>query len=129
MDQPNNNTLKKILVVEDEVYLRQLYVKILTDAGYSVDQATDGEEALAAISKGGYDLILLDIILPKIDGLKILERINASPPEIPNKAIVILSNLSQDSVVARGLEMGVRGYIVKSDYTPEQLLKEVQTYL
>ena len=116
--------------MEDEIYLRDLYVKILKNEGYKVDSAADGEEGYALLRVGGYDLVLLDIILPKIDGLKILDNLNTStPPKSPNKAIVLLSNVSQDSVVAKGLGLGVRGYMVKSDYTPEQLLKEVETFL
>lgn len=125
---PEHKSKKKILVVEDEVYLRDLYVKILKDAGYEVDQASDGEEGYNSIIRGIYDLVLLDIILPKIDGLKILEKLNTSPVKIKT-AIVLLSNLSQDSVVAKGLSLGVRGYLVKNDYTPDELLKEIKNYL
>ena len=73
-DQKIQST-KKILVVEDEEYIRDLYVQILQKEGYLVDSASDGEEAFMKMSKKEYDLILLDIILPKIDGLQVLEKL------------------------------------------------------
>ena len=84
--------------------------------------------ALKQISEREYDLILLDIILPKMDGLQILENLKKNG-KLPQGKVVLLTNLGQDLVVAKALEFNVRGYIVKSDYTPEQLLREVKGYL
>src|SRR3990167_5866710 len=85
---------KRILVVEDERYLRELYVEILKEEGYEVDWAADGEEGYQAMYNGGYDLVLLDIILPKMDGLKILKKLkHETPPQKPNGVIIVLSNL------------------------------------
>ena len=83
----------KILVVEDDQALRDLYVIILQDAGFAVDQAADGEEAYELLKKGGYDLVLLDIVLPKLDGIHLMENLHQSTPSLPNKKIVILYNL------------------------------------
>ncbi len=121
---------KRVLVVEDEKYLRELYVEILQEEGYDVHQAADGEEGYTAMQGGGYDLVLLDIMLPKMDGLKILEKLkNETPPKMPNRTIVILSNLGQDSIIAEGVALGAGGYMIKSDYTPDQILAEVKNYL
>lgn len=120
----------RILVVEDEKYLRELYVEILQAEGYVVDSAEEGEAGYNKLVEGGYDLVLLDIILPKMDGLKILQKLkNDTPPKAANKIIIILSNLGQDTFIADGISLGARGYMIKSDYTPDQIIKEVKQYL
>ena len=130
MDTQKQQNTKKILVVEDEKYLRELYVEILQEQGYEIHQATDGQEAYTAMLNGGYDLVLLDIMLPKMDGLKILEKLkNETPPQKPNNVIVILSNLGQDSVIAQCLALGARGTMIKSDYTPNQIVETIKRYL
>ena len=126
-DQKIQST-KKILVVEDEEYIRDLYVQILRKEGYLVDSASDGEEAYMKMSKKEYDLILLDIILPKIDGLQVLEKLKKESKTI-SAPVVLLTNLSQEVVVAKAVDYGVRGYMVKSDLTPSDILTEVRGYL
>jgi DNA-binding response OmpR family regulator len=127
----NNPKDKKILLVEDETDLRELYKMLLEDEGYRVDVAVDGREGNELVDKGGYDLVLLDIMLPFIDGLEILDRLNKSqsPTKQSPKTIVLLTNLAQDQTVAKALEFGVRGYMIKSDYNPEQLLEAVSDFL
>lgn len=124
------NTDKKILLVEDETELRELYQILLSGEGYQVDAVADGKAGLEAMQRGGYDLVLLDIMLPFIDGLDVLER-NAqsnNPHKQPNDSVVLLTNLAQDQTIAKGLEYGVRGYMIKSDYNPEQLLEAVREF-
>lgn len=128
MDNTSSQTAKRILIAEDEKELLDLYVTLLQQEGYDVDHATDGEMALKKISDKAYDLILLDIIMPKMDGLQVLDNLKKNG-KIPQGKVVLLTNLGQDLVVAKALEFNVRGYIVKSDYTPEQLLKEVKGYV
>lgn len=128
MDQPTQQP-KKLLVIEDEDYLRDLYVEILKHEGYMVDQASDGEEGFEFLKKGGYDLVLLDIMLPKLDGFQILEKLQLDPPSTPNNVILILTNLGKEVNVARGITLGVRGYLTKTDNTPDQVVQEVKTYL
>src|SRR4051812_36891440 len=117
-----DNSTKKILVVEDEQYLRDLYVEILKTEGYQVDQASDGEEGFTAMHKGGYDLIMLDIMLPKMDGFQILEKLQTDKPLLPNNCVIVLTNLSKDANIARGISLGARGYMIKADYTPDQII-------
>ena len=112
---------KKILVIEDDTYLRELYLDILKAEGFTIDTAKDGEEGFTKMHTGGYDLVLLDIMLPKMDGITMLQKIVATPPITPNHAVVILSNLGQDSAIAQATALGVRGYIIKSDHTPDQV--------
>lgn len=130
MDQNKSPVKKRILVVEDEEVLRKLYAQILREAGYEVVEAEDGEKGYDSMLEGGFDLVLLDIMLPKMTGLQILEKLKKGPPpKKPNHNIVILTSIGQDETIAKGLAYGVRGYMIKSDYTPDQILKEVNTYL
>jgi len=120
---------KKILVVEDELFLRDLYIQILKDAGYEVDSAADGDEGLQKMSNGGYDLVLLDIVLPKRDGIQILKELSKNPPKTPNHAVVVMSNIDKEATIAEGVALGIQGHIIKSDYTPDQLLAEIKRIL
>ncbi len=120
---------QRILVVEDDQFLRELYDELLREEGYEVDLAPDGEEGLNKMLKGGYDLVLLDIMLPKIDGLEILNRIKGHPPQTPNGSIVLLTNLGQDSIIKEGFNLGASGYLIKSAMNPDQVLSEVKVFL
>lgn len=129
MTQQQAAVTKRILVVEDEDTLRELYVQILTDEGYAVDYARDGEDGYEKMYKDGYDLVLLDVMLPKMDGLTLLEKIKNSKSKTHNRKVVLMTNLGQDNLIARALSLGVQGYFVKSDYTPDQLLNEIRGIL
>ena len=120
---------QRILVVEDDQFLRELYNELLRDEGYDVDLAPDGEEGLAKILKGGYDLVLLDIMLPKIDGLEVLRRVKKQTTQTPNGAVVLLTNLGQDSIIKEGFNLGASGYLIKSAMSPDQVLAEVKVFL
>ena len=120
---------KRILVVEDELYLRDLYLEILKEEGFEVDSACDGEEAYEKMKAGGYDLVLLDIMLPKMDGLEVLRKLKENKLQNLNKAILLLTNLGQETIISEGVSLGVRGYLIKSDYTPDNLVKEIKEAL
>ena len=119
---------ERILVVEDDLFLRELYADILQGEGYNVETAIDGEEALAKIKVGGYDLILLDIIMPKIDGLEVMRRVKKEPPQSPNKSVLFLTNLDKDEEIKAALQLG-DGYLIKSQINPGSLVEEVKNYL
>lgn len=121
--------MAKILIAEDDEFLRQLYSDVLVGEGYDVATAIDGEEALGRIQEGGWDLILLDIIMPKLSGLDVMKQAKNSPqPQIPNKSIVFLTNLDKGEEIKEALLLG-NGYLIKSQITPGDLVKEVQLYL
>lgn len=122
------NKSKTILVVEDEEYLRDLYEQILKQEEYTVEVAVNGEEAYQKMSQKDYDLVILDVILPKMDGLQVVDKLKKEGHAV-DKNVVLLSNLGQELVVAKAIDLGVRGYMVKSDYTPEELVKEVNGYV
>jgi len=120
---------KKILIVEDDQFLREFYQELLTGEGYLIDIAADGEVALQKIWENEYDLILLDIMLPKKDGLEILKELKNHPPKSDKVKIVALTNLGQDSVIKQCFELGVQGYLIKSALNPDQVLQEISSHL
>lgn len=122
--------VKKLLIVEDDQYIRDLYVETLEDEGFYVENAADGEEGYKKMFHGGYDLVLLDLMLPKMHGLTILEKLkNETPAMQPNKMVVVLSNIGQEATIAKAIALGARGYMVKTDYTPSQVITKVKEYL
>jgi DNA-binding response OmpR family regulator len=129
MDEQEKNKLMRILIVEDDQFLREFYQELLTAEGFQVDSAADGDMASAKIIEGGYNLVLLDIMLPKKDGLHILQDAKANPPKKPNGSIVMLTNLGQDAIIKTCFELGAAGYMVKSAMNPDQVLTEIHNYL
>ena len=123
------NTQKKILIIEDDQFLREFYQELLQTEGYLVDSAADGEVGLMKLQQGGFNLILLDIMLPKKDGLQILRDLKVSPPKAQNGGIVVLTNLGQDAVIKECFQLGASGYMVKSALNPDQVLTEINNYL
>lgn len=120
---------KKILIVEDDQFLREFYQELLQSTGYLVDVAGDGEVGLQKAQQGGFSLILLDIMMPKKDGVSVLRELKASPPQNPNGSIVCLTNLGNDSVIKQCFELGAAGYLIKSALNPDQVLTEVNSFL
>ncbi len=118
----------KVLVVEDDLFLRELYSDILSAEGYKVESAQDGEVALEKMKIGGYDLVLLDIIMPKMDGLSVMRQLQNTPSQAPNKCIIFLTNLDKDEEIKTALQLG-QGYLIKSQITPGGLVDEVKKYL
>jgi DNA-binding response OmpR family regulator len=110
----------KILFVEDEKVLRDTLEEALIDNKFEVQTAINGEEALKFIEKNEYDLVLLDIILPKENGFEVLKKINKTIP------VILLTNLSGPSNVQRALDLGARNYLVKSEYRLEEIVERVK---
>src|SRR2546423_11111857 len=109
--------MAKILVVEDDLFIRDLYRETLKTEGYEVDTAVDGDDALVKIKQGTYDLILLDIIMPKMDGLNLMRKIKSDPTIPKHGSVVFLSNLDDSDEIKQALELG-NGYLIKSQLTP-----------
>lgn len=123
------NSDKKILIVEDDQFLRDFYQELLVAEGYAVDVAADGEVGLAKIRQGGWNLILLDIMLPKKDGLHILQDLKVQPALRANGPIVVLTNLGNDTVINQAFNLGASGYLIKSAMNPDQVLMEIHSFL
>ena len=119
---------KKILIVDDEILVIDVLTKKLKKEGFLVDSAFDGVEALLKVDKLKPDLILLDIIMPKLDGISVLKKLKASD-ETKDIAIIILTNLYDDQKIAEALEAGNTDYLIKVDYTVNEIVRKVKEKL
>lgn len=115
----------KILVVEDDKFLRELITQKLAREGYDVKEAVDGEEGVVKVKEEKPDVILLDLILPGIDGFEVLAKIKEDP-EVENIPVVILSNLGQRDDVERGLKLGAVDFLIKAHFTPGEIIEKVE---
>jgi DNA-binding response OmpR family regulator len=116
---------KTILIIEDDKFLRRLMGQKLVQENYNVSEATDGEEGLKKVKEEKPDLILLDLILPGIDGFEVLSRIK-SDPAISSIPIIILSNLDQKE---KGLKLGAVDYLIKAHFTPGEIVEKIKKIL
>lgn len=112
---------ENILVIEDDSFLRKLLSKKLESSGFNVHEAIDGKAGLDAAEASKPDLILLDLLLPGIDGFEVLSQLKANPAtaQIP---VIILSNLGQKEDVDKGMKLGAVDYMVKAQFTPEEIV-------
>jgi CheY-like chemotaxis protein len=113
----------KILVVEDEPENRLLIGMILTTEGYQVIPAVDGADALARLASEPPDLILLDLMMPQMNGFEVLERLRADPTTAP-VPVIVLTALAQERDIARAVSSGAQGYVIKP-FEPDELLKRI----
>lgn len=118
----------RILLVEDEEFIRDLYTGELTKNGLQVDSVGTGKEALEKLAQNKYDLLLLDIMLPDTNGLEILKQVKQNPATKALKTI-LLTNLGQDVIIKQGFELGADKYLIKMAYNPDQIVSEVKSFL
>lgn len=123
-----NPAQKKILLVEDEDFIRELYVRQLTKAGFTVKSAPDGQTGLNMLKAEQFDLLLLDIMLPGMNGLQLLREFKTTYPNSP-MITILLTNLGQEAVIKEGFELGAQAYLIKASYTPDQVVTEVKNAL
>lgn len=116
-------TAKRILIIEDEPFISELYLRALIAGGYDAQVITDGAEALKAAQTNAFDIILLDIMLPSMMGTEILKtlRDKQATPEFKAK-VIITTNLELDEAGRAAIEAQADGYIVKADITPKELV-------
>ncbi|OGZ17624.1 MAG: hypothetical protein A2Z78_00520 [Candidatus Nealsonbacteria bacterium RBG_13_36_15] len=117
-----------ILIVEDDKFLRELIVQKLIKENYEVSEAIDGEQGIKKIKEEKPDLILLDLILPGIDGFEVLSRMKEDP-ELSSIPVIILSNLGQKEDVERGLKLGAIDYLIKAHFTPGEIIEKIKKAL
>lgn len=113
---------KKVLCIEDERFIGDLYKRSLEKAGYAVDIIPDGQKGLEAILTDSYDVILLDIMIPQVLGIDVLHQVRTAEPDLRAK-IIITTNLEQDDESRAEIEHEADGYIIKAEITPHQLVE------
>ena len=117
-----------VLVVEDDKFLRELISQKLVKEGYNISQAVDGEEGLKKIKEEKPDLVLLDLILPGIDGFEVLVRAKEEQ-EVAKIPVIILSNLGQKEDIEKGIKLGAFDYLVKAHFTPGEIIEKIKRIL
>jgi len=124
-NNPRIKDMKKILFVEDETALQKTFGDILKEEGYEIFTALDGEMGLRMAKEKKPDLILLDLILPKMDGFELLGNLKADPDtkDIP---VIILTNLERVEDIEKALELGATTYLVKANYTLKEVVDKVK---
>lgn len=119
---------KKILLIEDDKMLADMYVTKFEKEGLHVGRAHDGAEGLEIIKQEKPDLVLLDIIMPKLDGFAVLKAIKADP-ELKKIHVLLLTNLGQSEDVTKGNELGADDYFIKANHTPAEIVEKVKYML
>ncbi len=120
--------MKSILLVEDDPFLVDIYVTRLKEEEYEIRVAENGEKALKELKKKKPDLLLLDIVLPKMDGWQLLEKMTEDN-KLKKVKVVILSNLGEKDEIKKGFDLGIVEYLVKANYTPTEVVEEVKKIL
>ena len=119
----SDSTAKKVLIVEDDEFLRSLTVKRLEKENYQIIIAADGEQALKMIDSDTPDLILLDLLLPGVDGFEVLEKMKKSIP------VVVFSNLGQREDIEKAKKLGADDFLIKANFTLDDVVAKVGQYL
>ena len=127
MDEPTTTQIpvapgRKLLCIEDEHFISELYARALTKAGYDVKVIIDGIEGLTEAKTGRYDILLLDLMVPNLDGTHILRELRSAKPPIKTK-IIITTNLEEDAQHRHEIEAQADGYLIKAEITPRQLVE------
>jgi DNA-binding response OmpR family regulator len=120
--------MRKILVIEDDSFLQGLEAGKLGKEGYQVITASSGEEAMKKINEAGIDVILLDLILPDFDGFEVLIKIRAIEV-LKNIPVIVFSNLSEEKAIQKSKELGATDFMVKSNFTLDELIKRINDSL
>ncbi|OGY24908.1 MAG: hypothetical protein A2Y57_01175 [Candidatus Woykebacteria bacterium RBG_13_40_7b] len=120
--------MNKILIIEDDEFVRDLYKNIFQKRGYEVEATRTGEEGFMKAAGNSFDMILLDISLPKASGIEILEKLKTEG-KTKKISVFMLTNQSQEEVVKEAFAKGAEGYIVKARMLPEQVVSEVENFL
>jgi DNA-binding response OmpR family regulator len=119
---------RKILLIEDDVFVSDIYTRELKKGGYEIEVAADGLEGVEKTKENKYDLILLDIMLPKKTGIDVLKEIRAPNSPAKDTPVYLLTNLGQGSIIKQAIEIGSQGYLLKARVLPSQVLQAVNDF-
>lgn len=124
----NKDNKQTIMIVEDDSFVMDIYKTKLSQEGFTVVEAENGAEALKKLKNVKPDLMLLDIIMPYMDGLEVLKRVKKNE-DTKNIPVILLTNLSQKEEVDKGIELGAKDYLIKSHFTPSEVLEKIKICL
>ncbi|MBP7927744.1 response regulator [Patescibacteria group bacterium] len=119
--------MKKILLIEDEASIRSLYAQVLREQGFEVAEAAEGSQGRELIFNGPWDLLLLDIMLPQVDGVELLRQIKMNEG-LKNKPVLIISNLEEETVQRECRSLGISEFLIKSSLLPQDIINFVKKY-
>ncbi len=128
MDTPQDGSHKKILIVEDDTFLMSLLARKLSSKGYKLSIAKDGAQALEVVKTDKPDTILLDILMPNVNGFEVLEQLKASP-DTKNIQVIMLSNLGQQTDIDKALKLGASQFLVKANTSPDEIVTKIEGIL
>lgn len=117
--------MSKILLIEDYPVIQEMYAQVLKDNGFTVDVAADGNEALEKVKKAHYDVVLLDLLLPEVNGIDFLERFT----DRGKTQVIVLSDFDYHATVEKAKSLGVEHYWTKAENTPHVLAKKLEEIL
>src|SRR5215469_11233110 len=120
--------MTKILLAEDDLFLRDIYTEILQNENFEIAIAKDGKEALEKIKEGGWDLVLLDVIMPQMSGIEVLKSIKDIPPSNLAHHIIFMTNIDEAKNLEEISDL-TEGYILKSFVTPDQFVAKIKEIL
>lgn len=121
--------MKTILIVEDDFHIQDIYrMAFLKTGNYSVETASDGQEALVKLRAHVYDLILLDIMLPKVTGIDVLRAMRSPSSPTRDTPIILITNLGQEDIIKEAFKIGADGYLIKAQFTPNDVVAEVDAF-
>ena len=118
----------KVLLIEDDIFLKKVIKRKLLKEGYKILEALDGREGINKIKGEKPDLVLLDLVLPEMNGFEVLSQIKKDKTlaKIP---VIILSNLGEEEDIKKGLEMGAVDYLIKAKFTPGEIMERIENAL
>lgn len=121
----NEEQKLKIILVEDDPFLASMYVSKLETANYEIMSEEDGKKGYELIAKEKPDLVLLDILLPGMDGFEVLKKLKDNE-ELKNIPVILLTNLGQKNDVEKGLDLGADDYLIKAHFTPSEVIEKIK---
>jgi len=119
---------KKVLIIEDDTFLQGLVATKMAKEGYDISTAGDGESAVKTADEKVPDIILLDLILPNMDGFEVLAKVRKNE-SLKKTPVIVFSNLAEEKDMARALQLGANAYMVKSNFTLDELAEKVKDVL
>lgn len=126
MTNPAN--VKKLLIIEDDRFISEMYARSLKNAGYQVDEVVTGPEGYAKAKDGDYDIVLLDIMIPDKTGVEVLEDLRGADGQgVPDTKIIIITNFEQDDATRLAMEKLADGYLIKAETTPRRMVEIVNS--